>query len=476
MYRLPDDRILIPVQRGDSILAKGKSPRLRFWDSMISPPIDNHDPGWTERITVSDFNMSENAFLSIPRSEKERILPATQPGNGLRSRTILDWSAITPLVLQQAPNYFAFLREPKTLLPIVELDHIPDCSLQCSSRLNLHRELIPDVGQITSGSYTIGPSGADYLVYGGGSGFAAAVGNLTGNIDGSLIGNIAETGTAKYIIALGGYDLTTDNTSSHSGDPTAGYLVVINHSSYWQSFEQEGDGNVYVEGFRTRRDIATGGPSLGQIWVTTIGGSPDQTIYIRNNMLDNNNLQGVGISIGDNTPIVYIYNNAIWECGSGGGSLGTNVGILQTQNHTSNLTVNNSIYNCNYGIDCNGTNFTCRNNAVLDCVNGDYARTSGATGRYNRDVDGTGADVNWNSATGNASTTSAAAWQSVTDTDSTFLDLVGSGPLDATGEDDGLAARTIGIRGRDANNCIGAAETASGTIPLFYYYYNMLRQ
>lgn len=466
-YQCKLDKVYAAVRRGDEEVQPGKEP-YAIYDGMIYDWYDPSDKKWGARLTFSDHFHGECAILEFDRSWipylQEAVKPVFSPivdahGNKIvlkRCSGFLDWKSLGPSLNSKISDYSTKLHVKHGYLPVA------DCSLKNkniikdASRVSFKAK-IPEVGQITAGSYTIGPGvGDDYPTF---AAFVAAFGTpFTGDVTGTQNGNVVENAVATITEDMAGFNLRLTSNASHEGDPTAGWSLSISHSGNTFELQQEdtsGGSTCEVDSLRIISNAP--GPTNARIFeVTNVSNA--HIISIHDNMVDGNNKFHVGMLITDPSPSMHIYNNVMWDCTGSGG-------IYFTVSTDNNLIENNTIYSMNNaGMRFDNQNAIARNNAVFD--NGsDFSLIAGATGRYNACSDATGANANWDAASAGNIINQVAAncFEGTNDANANFLDITETGPLDSAGEANGIVARTDCIRDRDVpndggNTSIGAAE------------------
>jgi hypothetical protein len=267
-YEARADKIYMLLQRGDSVIAPNKHPNLRLWDGMVGY-LDPRE--WQSKVVFSDYWLGEVCVVELPRSRKPMLIEANKSyesailgPNGFpvtsdvtrRTRGYVDVQSLSPFVSTQIPDLMTRYYKHKTFMPVIDGGALPQSLLLDTKGVDFtKRPLRADVGQITIGNFTIGPVGADYIRYGGVGGAWTALGNLTGNLTFTLIGNILDNQGALAVINLGGF--TLDNTSSnpHGGDPTAGWLITITAPATFFDMRQEGPGTFNMRNLRTVRPV-----------------------------------------------------------------------------------------------------------------------------------------------------------------------------------------------------------------------------
>lgn len=336
----------------------------------------------------------------------------------------------------------------------------PSTDIQDSGGIDFGTVVVADVNAVSTGSYTVGTGGGqDYSTWG--NAFADMAG-LTGALTFTQTSDTTETGIVTTTEALNSNTFTCTCSSSHGGDPTAGFDIDVNHGSGLFDFQNEGAGTVRVELLRGFRSVNGSNTSVAFVLARTIGTEFDLEVY--NNMFDGAGYDGSGLRTLDATPIWYVKDNVIWSLSSGWLDA---TGVT----HSSSIIENGIFFDCTVGINHNtGSAGTFRNLGCYD--NGtDATGISGATGNNNAASDTTMEDGDWNVGSGNiASRSSATDFVSTSDASSDFMDLDPSGGLDGAGTLTILGDNIAGIRGRARPRqptntvSIGAAEEAAGAL------------
>ena len=346
------------------------------------------------------------------------------------------------------------LRSKTDVVPLINGLDISDTFLKDPSTIKNARSII-DINAWPAGNQnlSIGGGGADYgtIVL-----FQADQRNLSGDtVTGTKTGSTVEVTWAQFNISLGGGTFALASDTPHGGDPTVGWETQINHNSDMIWMSHEGPGTVDVGNLHTRRTVST--PNKRDFYI--IGVAISSNMFFHDLLVDGNGANTYrGISIGDNTPLVYIYNSVVWDC--------NNANMILVSSNSNNIYENFSLYNATaWGFYFANLGGTCRNIAAYD--NGganDFGAQSNVLAFNNRSRDTSAANGNW--AGGSSGNTTGATVlsdvQSVTDTDPTFFDIIPAGPLDGAGATNLIAARTTCIRGRPVpgpnGTSVGPAE------------------
>ena len=480
-YQTKPGFLYVPGKRGDGELAPNKPKHLRLFDGMCGGYIDPED--WEIPPCISDYNTGEVLWIEIPKTEalKTLCVDASQPtinGNSVdvvdmknpkfrQNKHFIDFQSLQPHIESQCPDFINKVYEHKHRIPVVKLNSMPAGVVKESKNIPLSRAVRKDVGQITIGTYTIGPGGGDhYPTRGGAGGGWAAAGNLTGNLSFVTNGPYTEVAIGTSVVNLNGFALSNPSNLYHGGSPLGGYLIQINHSGFAYSIQNEGPGNFCFCENNIRRTVA-GSAANRSIWFTSAI-LVEFTLKINNNIIDLNRgaiaNPGYGFRSTDVTPIVYIYSNYFYS-----GLYG--VVIDAATGHANSIYSNNNFYDNagGGGILLTNNPGIIRNNAFGG--NGtDVVQVGGGTGFNNFSSDASCADGNFLAGAGNQINQAVIAngWQSVNDAEAAFLDIVQGGILDGAGvANDALTGRATCIRGRQVpgpnGTSVGAAERITPT-------------
>ena len=451
------------VKRGDSIIADSKYVTSKYFDGMISY-LDPKD--WEKPPTLSDYYFGEVAVFELPRDWKPLLIESTSVLGDLTSigaayrsaKGFIDPKQIAPLVDKAYPKFLEDYYTHKYQMKIVDGTMLSPLIIKDSSLIDPSRAVIPDIGQITAGNYTIGPAaGDDYPTASGAGGAYAALGNLTGNLTFTQTGNIVEAvALATMSINLGGFVLTHTSDNPHYGDPTAGWLITFNNNSHGYYITPDGPGTVNMLNLRTFRQIATGA-NVRDIIMAAI--NLGFTFNCHDLLMDGNNFSKWILGLEDADAIVNCWNVNAWD------SLGFNirVGAWNANGFLENC---NSYSGSDIGIGLSGAAVSVNNCASFDNTGTDFNAIAAATGNNNLSTDATAADGNWAVGAGNLiNQVTAACVQGVNPAVANFMDILDPGTLVSAGVANGIAARTTCIRNRAVPNGVAATSIGSAEIP-----------
>ena len=316
-----------------------------------------------------------------------------------------------------------------------------------------------DFNQITAGAATIGVLGT-YATWA--LGFAD-LGNLTGNLTFTQISNAIEVGRTITTENLAGNTFRNTSNYPHNGDPTRGWRLDINSAATSPIFcEMEGPGTYIIENLRMTAVLA--GNNAAFVFYRNIAAAFD--FHLCDCLFDCAALFDQGIKLNDTTPILYMYNNVIWDSANAGGTGAAF--LLQANLAGASRVENNAVYGgARTGWDLANNAAVLSNNYALAGANA-YTQIGAATGTNNLGDTAQNADVNWAVGVGNIINTAAVnCVRSVVDTNPLFLDILSGGALDGAGVANAAAlARTVGIRNRPVP---GPNGTSIGPAEFQYY-------
>lgn len=469
-YLCKSDKAYIYAKRGDSGTSPNKHTNSRVWDGMVSV-IDPVDSGWLSPPVISEWMQKVYLVLEIDRNMLPALLDVANCSDDLmtcsdmskyRSRKgFLDFSDLATKL--DVPDLLTKIYGGE-LIPVVDAHAIVSgADLKESVKADFSiRPLIKDINAITSGSYTIG-SGGNYATI---SAFADDMGNLTGDITGTIISNSSDSSSAVFDITQNGYNIfltgPASGTGYHYGIPGNGYICTTSVAG-GQSILliTDGTGGFYVVNMYIKNAVSKEASTYGAL---TVGNTTVTSNWFFDSLmidLDNTNYAttGRGIFIGDNSPYPFITNSVIWD--------GSHEGIFYSSTvNNSTLTENVSIYDCAYGfyISTNAGS-TIRNCYAGGCGTADfYIPPSDCTtiGRYNASADSTATGSWFTGSAGNAGSKTLADNIVSTDDSSTFFMAPRCGSFLDGGGETNASFRTECIRRKavpgQKGTSIGAAE------------------
>jgi hypothetical protein len=471
-YQAKSEKIYMLMQRGDSVIAPNKHPNLRMWDGMVSY-LDPQE--WRTPVVFSDFWHGEVCIVELPRVWKPVLMEATKSYESLilnqygypitgdtskRARGYIEPSSFALLAQAQVPDFLTRYYKHKTYMPVINGDAFNQSILLDTKTVDFTKRLLrADVGQITTGSFTVGPGGGDdYPRYGGVGAAWTALGNLTGDLDFTTTGAITENASAAGTENLNGFTLSHDSDNHHNGDPTGGHIISYNFDNHGFRPEFEGAGTYRMSHQYFFRQFNN---TIAYSFHLFINVAVAYNGYVNDILFDGNDKTTRGLTVADNTPRVYTWNCVGWDC-----SLSA---FVNNPAKGTNRTENNVAHSCSgVGFDAFNTISTWRNNLGID--NGtDFANKGAATGRYNFSTDGTAAG-GWGAELGNQNNVVAAnCVLGVNPAVANYMDILGGGTCDGAGEANDIGDRTVCIRNRAVpgpnGTSVGAAEVAVTPTP-----------
>ena len=302
-----------------------------------------------------------------------------------------------------------------------------------------------DYNAVSSGAYTVG-SGGDYATW---SLAFADITDLTNNLNFTQISETTEAAAASVSSNLNGYTLNINGNKN--------YVSNVTFAQDFLNFLCEGPGTLFVNNFSGRRGVAGDLVSRGYILFASINTTFTANIYCC--AYNGNSVNGSGVRINDNTPIINIYSSFFYNASNGI--------YIQTAN-SLNKYENNTFYSGGVGMDLGSSVCLVQNTASFDNTT-DFLNISNATGNNNASSDATAANANWSTGTGNLTNLVATDdFLSLTSTDLNFLQPKVNGNLDKAGT-------SVAITGHDRyyNNVLiksGSEDVgAKGTVSESYY-------
>ena len=314
-----------------------------------------------------------------------------------------------------------------------------------------------DVKHISIGAATVGAAGKYatlVLAY-------ADLTNLTGDLTFTIISAISSLSEAGITEDLGGFTFRTTSSVTLLADPTrTTNLISCAHNSRVIYYKATGNGKIICDNLYFKRTVAGFAVSAALLWSSHA--SAGIVCDYRDCIYNGNSLQGCAIRIDNSMSVLYIYNNTAF-CGEHG------IIIDATDGNANSIYSNNNFYSfVGSGFLLAANPGTLKNNAVFSGgVN--YSNINGATGINNYSDDATNADGNWAAGAGNKiNQVALSGWQSVTNTDANFLDIIAGGIFDGAGvANDAALARTLCGRGRQVpgpnGTSVGVAERITPT-------------
>jgi len=309
---------------------------------------------------------------------------------------------------------------------------------------------VPDANAITSGSCTIGPGGGG-TNYTNWLAFMADIGTLTGHLTATQVNNTTSEGRtapASLNDNSNGYRLTCTTDTPPEGDPTVGWTstITVNFGAVLY-FGGQGTVELDIGSLHVVFDSGTSGGG-GSINIST--NTVIAKLFIHDCLIDGSSVasqMGILVVGGAGSSWVKIWNNVVYDSGSG----------IQIQNATTGIwsVTNNTVKGGFRGFyTSSGGQAHFYNNVAFDTSYKDFDVASGNMfGFNNASEDTTAADVNWSGGGGGTNNqtgiTPATEFESLNEASSDFLKVTDAGVCDDGGTDISvlIAENTAGIRG-----------------------------
>ena len=292
---------------------------------------------------------------------------------------------------------------------------------------NIEKRGLFDLNAVSSGSFTVG-SGGSYTTWALAS---ADMIDLTGNLTFTQISNI--TDSANLFIfgqQVGSNILTMTSDTPPNGDPTAGHIWTwagaAGNLAISYKFKSTASSVVNLEKFNMD---CTGAGFNSQSFIVQNTFSDVGLYNIRDNIFNGGAGPRRGIDLRSDTSTLSVWNNKLFNYS---GAFGAGIYVVTDSLHANSRIENNSVDNCQVGIEMNSLAGTLNNNV---CTNNttDFKNIGSATGNNNASEDTTSGNGNWSTgANNNISITPSNEFVSLVDTVSTYL-KVKSGGVCATG-------------------------------------------
>lgn len=420
---MPTDYLLI-VKPGDQASALNK-PYMTLKEGSVVEIIDRTDPTWkgaSFNEIITDHMKKVYAMGYINKSQipmiKETlpeigyfklVYPNIPDTNVYRKRTKL-----IPLNVLAGISGDANLEKnwrSTSIIPIQDWTGLRETDfIDASSKPNTPE--IYDLNSISSGSYTVG-SGGDYATW------AAAWGDLAGLTGILYLTEIASTTnnvTTNIDIDLNNYSLIMTSRGRHWGNFNAAYRISTSIDNDTVRLRAEGPGTIIMSKFDIYQSANAGDQF---IVISTIDAACD--IYIYDILFDANNLAKEAIYLNDDTPNVYCYN-IVGRNFVNGRVLAVEVGT------SSDIFENITGYNSAAGIYRISSEPIIMRNCAGHTSPDDYNSIDSATGYNNASEDGSAADGNWSTGSGNITAATSQYYDNYKINSSSSLFGAGSNP------------------------------------------------
>lgn len=249
-------------------------------------------------------------------------------------------------------------------------------------------QLVADTNAISSGSYTIG-SGGDYTTV---TAFISDCTDLTGDLTGTLISDVLNSGSLNIDIETNSYTYTITSDSISN---------TIYYSRVWAGFRitpaSTTSGSYSLSNFTFVRTVDANEPYRHSFGVEQ-GSTNADLVEFHDIIVDLNGYQGTSFTINNINVPVRIYNCVIINCTHG------EFGVIRLQDaHSGTVIENVTGYNNNTPL-INGVNhsFVARNCVGFEHTAGDvFENISYAEGYNNASDDDSVDDSNWDTGSGN---------------------------------------------------------------------------
>ena len=302
-----------------------------------------------------------------------------------------------------------------------------------------------DLNAVSSGSFTVG-SGGSYTTWALAS---ADIASLTGNLTFTQKSDITDTASfSTFAQDVSTHTLTLTSNSKPNGDPTGGHKWIaglgLGSSAFHFRLRTSSSGIVDVNGLHlvmTSAATTSEGIKIENTFATT------GIIRVRDCILNGEGVCNRGLDLRDDTSILDIWNNKVFNFR--GLSTGRGIVVVTDALHANSRIENNSVDNCNHGIDLNNLSGTLNNNVSIN--NGtDFRSIGSATGNNNASEDTTSGNGNWSTGVNNnISITPSNEFVSLVDTVSTYLKVKSGGVCATGGKTPDISLNTKGSRGNN---------------------------
>lgn len=430
------DRPLVLWKRGDQQTAKGKEAK----------GVRNMFPVCL--LTASQWPWMQEFYNKILGKDTNKLFLVTEM-NKNRIPDIMNW-----LKPKQGKNKYSRSKElniaefaketnhPELVQKVKTGEGIPiingtEVSEKCFDAPSIKEIDVPDIMATTGGTHLIGP-GETLVTWAAGF---ADLGNLTDNLEFQLNDNVTETAKSLATETFTGYTFTCTNNSKQEGNTTAGYVTTLNHNQV--AFDLQHEGGTVDFGYQyLKRTGGDGGNQAPQIYVR--GNVIASQVDIHDNILDGNSQDSRGIYMNDISVTCDVWRNIVRGF--------DNVSIYHAIANTSNRYENNLTDGGTYGfLIVNSATFA--NNVCLNASTASFGQPSNGDGYNNADDDGSGADGNWNTGSGNEpNITAATEFRSQLITSALYYKVVYGGTLYNNGRAAEIPGNTTGNRGNAAPN------------------------
>lgn len=318
------NRLAAFIKVGDSVYKPGKE-NERIREGSIADIIDESNPLWggksLEQI-CSSWNNTVYVPCIIDRAQYQLYLDAKKAkGVGIvnGASQVVDPIAFRPNrkvlkleTLQKITGDKDLITKARSAesMNFIDLSGGKISLEDFTDEADLPAGVIPDTNLIYNGSYTYG-SGGDYATM---MLFRDDIANLTGDLTGTCISNISQTGSYLAMnFTLGGYTYTQTSNSDPMAISGGGYVIETSLSAggYALNERQEGSG-IYILEKHDMTFTGGGGTETG-MYFYGIGTAFD--CHVRRNVFDYDTLVS-GLRFNDVTLSPWVYQNCIKDAGT----------------------------------------------------------------------------------------------------------------------------------------------------------------
>jgi parallel beta-helix repeat protein len=450
-YQTKPGFLYIPVKRGDGVISPRHQPQVRMFNGMCSGYID--PVHWKIPPALSTFSQGETLWLEIPKSTQSLSFANDACLQSFRDRSDKNFRLsnlmIDPAKLSQLTNnknlLFDFYSQKKPI-PVQRFNYLPVEAISESSRIDINRKPIFDVGLIQAGSFFIGPGANNhYPTFGGAGGGFAALGNLTADLTFFLKGIVTETTQSNAAISLNNHTLASrPATFGFNFDPLTHIISNVAGSLFLPT--PDGPGTILF----TNLSITSISPFLDS-FIHTVTLADDFITEISYCFLNGNSAMAALCKYAiwlQSTNSNLIRRNLIYNTSDSG---------IRIEEET--IIQNNTIISCPTGISLNSQLGKIRNNYVADSSIACITNKDQADGFRNATSDATGQGL-WHAELGNIINIPSAT--SIYLTPESYGDIIRDGPLAEAGIITGIVSPCIKGRISTAPGSIfpsiGAAE------------------
>jgi len=435
-------------------------------DQMIDSAVDPQQ--WGQTIFLSDWMQIAFCMVKFNRSWGDQLFSMCKPiydSNGKvmqrKSSGFLSFDELQTSL--NMSNLINDLRLKNTIVPILDGTGLSQTILKDASKYSWNG-LIKDNNAVSSGSHTVGPVDATYLLWSAASSDTA---NLTDPLTFTQTGATNESSTSDWTINLNSNRLKLTSNSDHKGDITKGHKTTYTTAqTMCQGVSPEGPGIFEVDKLYPLPHT-----TMNANWrvFETFGVTTGFTFKLHNTLFDGRGITDNSFGSYDSnaaTVTFEFWNNKIWNFKS----LAWFIIACDASSKLENNTLDGASITSLHGFSLNTKAIAVTNNASINCTN-DYADHSAAIAKNNLSKDASSTNENWGTGTGNIpNATPEDEFASLT-IDSDYLKI----KEDATNIKDGgvapaISDNTAGIEGHprpqlNGDVSIGCHEFSAPCLP-----------